>query len=75
MAAERKAKKIFPVLEMSCAACAANVEQVIRNLSGVETAAVNFADNTLSVEYDPETITPQRMQEAVRAAGYDLIVE
>ena len=67
--------KVVPVLDMSCAVCASNVEQTVRGLAGVETASVNFAANMLTVTYDPERITLQAMQEAVQAAGYDLVVE
>lgn len=67
--------KILPVLEMSCAVCAGNVESTVQALPGVEKAAVNFAANTLTVTYHPAVITLQAMQAAVQAAGYDLIVE
>ncbi|WP_283391415.1 heavy metal translocating P-type ATPase [Millionella massiliensis] len=68
-------KRTIPVLEMSCAVCAANVESTVRALEGVRVANVNFAAGTLQVEYDPAVITPAVMQQAVQAAGYDLIVE
>lgn len=68
-------KRTIPVLEMSCAVCAANVESTVRALEGVRAANVNFAAGTLQVEYDPAVITPAVMQQAVQAAGYDLIVE
>lgn len=67
--------KVLPVLEMSCAVCANNVESTVKGLPGVEEASVNFAANTLSVTYNPSEISLQQMQEAVRAAGYDLIIE
>ena len=66
---------ILPVLEMSCAVCANNVENTVKGLPGVEEAPVNFAANTLSVKYHPSLITPQKMREAVQEAGYDLVVE
>ncbi len=66
---------ILPVLDMSCAVCANNVENTVKSLPGVEEASVNFAANTLSVTYHPSRITPQGMKEAVQAAGYDLVVE
>ena len=66
---------ILPVLEMSCAVCANNVENTVKGLPGVEEASVNFAVNTLSVKYHPSLITPQKMREAVQEAGYDLVVE
>ena len=68
-------KRIFPVLEMSCAVCAASVESIVRELKGVREAAVNFAAGTLNVEYDPSEVTPQQMREAVQAIGYDLIID
>ena len=59
---------ILPVLEMSCAVCANNVENTVKGLPGVEEASVNFAANTLSVKYHPSLITPQKMREAVQEA-------
>lgn len=67
--------KVLPVLEMSCAVCANNVESTVQALPGVEKATVNFAANTLTVTYNPSVITLEAMQAAVQAAGYDLIVE
>ena len=67
--------KVLPVLEMSCAVCAGNVESTVQALSGVEKASVNFAAGTLTVTYNPSVITLEVMQAAVQAVGYDLIVE
>lgn len=67
--------KVLPVLEMSCAVCANNVESTVRALPGIEEASVNFAANTLSVKFHPSVISLQKIQEAVQAAGYDLIIE
>ena len=67
--------KVLPVLEMSCAVCAGNVESTVQALSGVEKASVNFAAGPLTVTYTPSVITLEVMQAAVQAAGYDLIVE
>ena len=44
--------KVLPVLEMSCAVCAGNVESTVQALSGVEKASVNFAAGTLTVTYN-----------------------
>lgn len=67
-------KQVIPVLEMSCAVCAATVEKTVRELAGVDEATVNFSANTLQVLYDPEKISLKDMQAAVRAAGYDLVI-
>lgn len=68
-------KKTIPVLEMSCAVCAASVESTVRAQKGVREAAVNFAAGTLNVEYDPSEVTPNQMREAVQSIGYDLIID
>lgn len=60
---------------MSCAVCAATVEQTVARLEGVREAAVNFASNRLLVAFDESVVTPGRIRDAVRAVGYDLIVE
>ena len=58
---------ILPVLEMSCAVCANNVENTVKGLPGVEEASVNFAANTLSVKYHPSLITGLGDYDRVRA--------
>lgn len=68
-------KKTFPVLNMHCAGCAANVEKTVKKMPGVADASVNFATNTLSVSYDADKLTPGEIRAAVLAAGYDLIIE
>ena len=65
----------FPVLEMSCAVCAANVEQAAAALPGVQRASVNFASNLLDITYDRTILTPEDIRSAIRSAGYDLIIE
>lgn len=67
--------KTYPVLEMSCAVCAMNVEQTVQQLNGVEKASVNFAANQLTVSFDPTALSPQQIRAAVQAAGYDLIID
>jgi Cu2+-exporting ATPase len=67
-------RNTFPVLEMTCAACAVSVESMLSSAPGVKYASVNFANQSASVEYD-ETITkPEDLQKVVRAIGYDLVV-
>ncbi len=72
---EKTIKKTFPVLQMSCASCAASVESIIKNQDGVINASVNFASATVLVEYLPNRIQPADFQNAVRSVGYDLLIE
>ena len=41
-------KKLYPVTGMHCAACAGNVEKIVRKQEGVENASVNLATATLA---------------------------
>lgn len=68
-------RKQFPVTDMSCAACAVSVESILNVQPGVKNAAVNFATQTVQVEYEPALITPEQMQQAVQGIGYGLVVE
>ena len=78
MIAEKKLKKTrqnFPVLDMTCAACAVSVESMLKSTNGVMDASVNFANQTALIEYDPTIAKPVDLQNAVRSIGYDLVVD
>ncbi|MGF7218766.1 Cu2+-exporting ATPase [Spirosoma lacussanchae] len=68
-------RQSFPVLEMTCAACAVSVESMLNNTPGVAKAVVNYATQSVAVEYNPKAITPAGMQQAVQSIGYDLVVD
>ena len=40
---EKLSEATLPVLEMTCAVCASNVERTVAGLKGVYAATVNFA--------------------------------
>lgn len=65
----------FPVLEMSCAACASRVDKTLNRQPGVISASMNYATATATVEYIPEECSPESLKSAIQAAGYDLIIE
>jgi Cu+-exporting ATPase len=60
----------IPVTGMSCASCSAAVEAGLKRISGVRSAAVNFASSRASVEYDPGQVGPNGLVAAVKALGY-----
>lgn len=68
-------RKQFAVTGMSCAACAVSVESVLSQQPGVVSAAVNFATQSVWVEYLSAEITPADMKQALQGIGYDIIVE
>lgn len=68
-------RQTFPVLEMTCAACAVSVESMLSHTPGIAKAAVNYANQSASVEYDAKLITPAGMQQVIQSIGYDLVVD
>lgn len=67
-------KRTLPVTGMTCAACASSVESMLSHTDGVLNASVNFASNTVLVEYEKDT-EPKSLQSAVQSIGYDLIID
>ncbi len=67
-------KSTFPVLEMSCAACAVSVESIVASQPGVLQASVNFANQSLQVSYDNAQTNPEAIRQAVQSIGYDLLL-
>lgn len=70
-----KTTQTFPVLDMSCAACATRVEKTLNRQPGVYHAQVNYAAATATVEYNPQECTPKTLKDAIQNAGYDLVIE
>lgn len=68
-------KETFPVLEMTCAACAVSVESMLKSVPGVQDAGVNFANQTAWVQYDHTKVTPEMLQSSIRSVGYDLVID
>ncbi len=55
---------------MTCAACAARLEKVVRRLDGVEEAGVNFATEKLILRYDESRLSRDALAAAVDKAGF-----
>jgi Cu2+-exporting ATPase len=68
-------KETFPVLEMTCAACAISVESMLKSVPGVNEAGVNFANQSAWVEYDEAAVTPELLRNTIRSIGYDLVID
>jgi Cu+-exporting ATPase len=62
----------LPITGMSCAACAAAVENDLRKIEGVSAAAVNFASEKAVVEMERQ-VDLNRLIEAVKAGGYGVL--
>ena len=67
-------KETFPVLGMSCAACATRVDKTLNGQPGVQEASVNYASAMVQVTYDADECSPLVLKAAVQQAGYDLLI-
>ena len=68
-------KATLDIKGMHCASCAVAIEDSLKKTEGVSKATVNFATERAYVEYDPETATPQALEQAIEKAGYSVIRE
>jgi Cu+-exporting ATPase len=55
---------------MSCANCALTIEKKLKGTPGVSLATVNFATETVNVEFDPNVVDLTGIYEQVKEAGY-----
>ncbi len=60
---------------MSCANCALGVEKALNNQPGVIMANVNFASNSVLLDYEPEKTSPEKLKQVVQSIGYDMIID
>ncbi|MGN7385942.1 heavy metal translocating P-type ATPase [Sporosarcina sp. SAFN-015] len=66
-------KAEFDISGMTCSACATKIEKRINKMDGVSKAAVNFALETLTVDYNQGQTSPNEMISTVKKMGYELI--
>lgn len=65
-------KQTYNVEGMTCAACANSVNSILQSQEGVNKAQVNFADESVFIDFDDEAITEKQLGKAVKDIGYKL---
>ncbi|MBW6462312.1 MAG: heavy metal translocating P-type ATPase [DPANN group archaeon] len=55
---------------MHCASCALNTENVFKKVDGVKKVSVNFATETMNLEYDSEILTDKMILTKIKSLGY-----
>ncbi|MBE6973431.1 MAG: heavy metal translocating P-type ATPase [Ruminococcaceae bacterium] len=63
-------KEKFHISGMTCSACSAHVEKAVRDLPGVQDAAVSLLSNSMVVEFDAQMLSVDEIANAVERAGY-----
>ncbi len=66
-----KSRIVLPIEGMTCASCAATVQEALTGASGVTSAGVNFATNKAAIEYDAAQTNVAQLIKTVREAGYN----
>ncbi len=68
-------KLTLPVTGMSCAGCAVSVESMLKSTAGVSEAAVNYANQSVKVEFDPQQVSLSELDTVLQGIGYGLLLE
>jgi Cu+-exporting ATPase len=71
----QRGKLTFAIQGMHCASCAGTIEKKLSALAGMRSVRINFAEDTGTVEFDPQQLGRDEIFEAVRAAGYTPLEE
>src|SRR6266550_743156 len=70
MPAMSKSRIILPIEGMTCASCAATVQEALAGATGVTSAGVNFATNKAAIEYDAAQTNVGQLIKTVRDVDY-----
>src|SRR5947199_2477569 len=68
--ASRMNRIVIPVEGMTCATCEVGVRYALKSVNGVESARVNAATKTATVDYDPSKTNPEKLVTAINSTGY-----
>src|SRR6266545_731274 len=71
MPAMSRTRIVLPIEGMTCASCAATVQEALAGATGVTSAGVNFATNKAAIEYDAAQTNVGQLIRTVREAGYN----
>ncbi|MEC2076346.1 copper chaperone CopZ [Metabacillus fastidiosus] len=65
-------KVTLNVKGMSCGHCINSIEGSVGELSGITTVKVNLDSGTVSVEFNPNEVTLDKIKETIDDQGYDV---
>lgn len=68
-------KHSFKIKGMHCASCAAMIEKTLKKLPGIERADVNYANESLQIDFDETQVDVKKVMDAVAGLGYTLVMD
>ena len=63
-------RRIFRIEGMDCAHESGPILSALSSVPGVGRAVPSYSDSTLTVEFDPHAVTPERIAQAISGAGF-----
>jgi Cu2+-exporting ATPase len=66
-------RQTYPVMGMTCAVCVAKIEKVLGNTEGINESSVNFASENVTISYDDEIISLEKIAGIIKDIGYELL--
>jgi len=66
-------KDSYPLLGVECASCVKKIETVLKKQEGIIEASVNLATESLTIEYDEDSIGIEEISEIIKNIGYEMI--
>lgn len=64
---------IFEIQGMHCASCAMNIDGELEDTPGVHSAQTSYARALCEIQFDPELIQPEKIQEVIQRQGYSAV--
>ena len=65
-------KQTYKIHGMHCASCVATIERALSKTAGVHSTSVNFASESVLIEFDEKIISPSNLAKIVNETGYHL---
>ena len=69
---ENTKELIFKAEDITCSSCATDMEKILQEIEGIINAAVDFAEETVRVRYNPLKLDRKEVFLAVRKLGYKI---
>jgi Cu+-exporting ATPase len=63
---------VLPVKGMTCASCASRIEKKVGELDGVDQAGVNFAAESITVDFDPDRTSHESIIQTIEKIGFSV---
>lgn len=67
-------KKQYKIAGMTCAACSTSIESYLKSQNGILEVAVNYPNQSITLEYDDKKISIETIQQKIKEIGYTLLL-